>query len=105
MEHYLQLINDNLDTIVMVVGVVIAILRLTAWGKANKAALDAVTDAIEKTDAKEVKEKIKTIHDSLPAGASNALQDSVRTADDKKKTPTAVETLAEIAMVRPRQKP
>jgi len=105
MENYITLILNNLDTILVIIGAIIALIRLTAWGKANKEALDAVTAAIEKVDAKEVKEQVKTSHVKLPTGAANALQDSVRTVDEKKPSPSTIETIAEIAMVRPRQKP
>jgi len=105
MQTYIDLILDNWDTIAVIIGALVALIRMTAWGKANKAALDTVTNVIEQLDAKEVKEKINSIHGALPNGAANALQDSVRRVDKGKTAPSRTELLAEIAMVRPRQKP
>jgi hypothetical protein len=105
MKNYIGLILENLNTIMVIISALIALIRMTAWGRANQIALDTVTEAIEKLDAKEVKEKIKAIHDTLPDGAANALKDSVRKVDKDKVTPSAIEMIAEIAMIRPRQKP
>lgn len=105
MQDYIKIVLENWDTIMVIIGAIIALIRLTAWGKANKAALDTVTEAIEQLDAKEVKEKVDNLHGALPKGAANALQDSVRKVDKSKTPPSRAESLAEIAMVRPRQKP
>ena len=83
MENYITIIMENWDTIAVFIGSVIAIIRLTAWGKANKEALDTVTAAIEKVNAKEVKEQVKMAHAKLDSRSSNALQDSVRMVDKK----------------------
>ena len=66
----------------------ISILKLTAWGRSQARALDSVVSVIEGLDAGEVKDAIAERHESLPAGAKDALNDAVQTADPKKETPS-----------------
>lgn len=99
----LQTLFDNWGTILSIITVIIAIVRLTAWGKANKEALDNVVEAIETIDSKEVKEAVKASHKKLPTGSANALTNSVQKADSTKPTPGAVTYMADIAGVRARQ--
>lgn len=99
----LQIVLENWDTVITIIGAIIAIIRLTAWGKANKEALDTIVGAIEDINSAEVKEKVKSAHGNLNREASNALTDSVRRKDKNKTNPGVASYVADVAGVRPRQ--
>lgn len=84
--EFINTILEHWETILAIVGGLIAIVRLTAWGKANKEALDKVTEVVEQVDAKEVKASVQESQDKLGKLSSNALSDSVRKADKKKES-------------------
>ena len=67
---------------------IIAVLKLTAWGRSQASALDSVVRVIEGLDATDVKDAVARQHETLPAGAKDALGDAVATADPKKETPS-----------------
>lgn len=78
---------DNQETILAFIGVVFALLRATAWGRANKAALEAVSQVIEESGVKELKKKVAEEQQKLDPAASDALQAAVSTVDPGKETP------------------
>jgi len=75
---------ENREVLLAFILSLIAIIKLTAWGKAQSAALDAVVGVIERIGAREVKREVAMAQMSLPAGAKDALKDSVAKADPKK---------------------
>lgn len=77
-------ILENREVIVAFILSLIAVIKLTTWGKAQAAALDAVVGVIERIGAREVKREVAMAQMSLPAGAKDALKDSVAKADPKK---------------------
>lgn len=87
----MQLITDllrfffgNLDIILGAVLPIIAVLKLTSWGRANAEALRAAALVIEELGAKEVKEAIASKESGLTDVAKDVLQDAVSTVDPKK---------------------
>ena len=64
----------------------IAILKLTSWGRSQSAALDAVIDTIERVGDKKVKTGVAAHEDHLKSGARDALHYAVSKSDPKKKT-------------------
>ena len=71
----------------------LGLVKLTAWGRSQAAALDAVVHVIEGLDASEVKGAVAAKQESLPAGAKDAIKDAVFTADPKKPTPGLAERI------------
>jgi len=82
-------ILENREVLVTFVISLIAIIKLTAWGKAQAAALDTVVSVIERMGARDVKAAVAQREISLSDAAKDALQDSVAKAD-KKKNPVTV---------------
>jgi len=60
------------------------IIKLTAWGRAQATALDAVIGVIERLGAGNVKNSVARTESSLSGAAKDALTDSVAKADPKK---------------------
>ncbi len=65
------------------------IIRLTAWGRAQAAALDAVIGVVERLGAVDVKTGVAGTQKRLGDAAKDAITDSVAKADPKK-TPKAI---------------
>lgn len=64
------------------------IIKLTAWGRAQAAALDAVIGVIERLGAGNVKSSVARTESNLSGAAKDALTDSVAKADPKKTQPS-----------------
>jgi hypothetical protein len=79
-----RFILDNREVLTAFVVALIAVIKLTAWGKAQAAALDAVVGVIERVGAHEVKTGVARTEYGLTAAAKDALRDSVAKADQKK---------------------
>ena len=62
----------------------IALLKLTAWGRAQSAALDAVVGVIERVGDKKIKTDIATREAHLQRAVKDALRDAVAKVDPKK---------------------
>ncbi len=67
----------------------LTIIRLTAWGRAQAAALDAVIGVVERLGAADVKTGVTGTQKRLGDAAKDAITDSVAKADPKK-APKAV---------------
>ena len=68
----------------------LTIIRLTAWGRAQAAALDTVIGVIERVKAGEVKSSVAAIEKRLSDAAKDAIRDSVAKADPKKTPKTVI---------------
>lgn len=68
----------------------LAIIKLTAWGKAQAAALDSVIGVIERLGANDVKAGVARTEAAIPQAAKDAIRDSVAKADPKKTPLSAV---------------
>ena len=86
----ISFVSDNRDLFITLVGSLLAIIKLTAWGKAKAAALDTVTTVVEQLRATDVKNAIAAKEAELTAGALDALQVSVAKADPNKTVPGPV---------------
>ena len=80
-------VSDNRDLFITLVGSLLAIIKLTAWGRAKSAALDAVTGVVERLGAANVKQAVAAKETGLAAGALDALQVSVAKVDPGKDVP------------------
>lgn len=83
-DQILRFVLENREVLVAFVVSLIAVVKLTTWGKAQAAALDAVVGVIERMGVGEVKTAVARTETALPAAAKDALKDSVAKADPKK---------------------
>ena len=79
-----RFILDNREVLTAFLVALIAVIKLTAWGKAQATALDTVVGVIERMGVHEVKTAVAKTQTSLSAAAKDALRDSVAKADPKK---------------------
>lgn len=94
--HLLNIVLSNWEVIMSVLLLMASALRLTAWGKANKEALDAVVSAIEEHDREEIeelKQRVQQKQNEMKTESAGALERSVRRASPDKQTPTRTEEL------------
>jgi len=80
-------VSDNRDLFITLVGSLLAVIKLTSWGRAKAAALDTVTTVVEQLRATDVKKAVAAKEAELTAGALDALQVSVAKADPNKDVP------------------
>lgn len=81
---------ENKEVLGTFVIALIAVIKLTAWGKAQAAALDVITGIIERIGAGEIKSRVAQAEADLSAAAKDAIQNSVAKADPKKTPESAV---------------
>jgi hypothetical protein len=86
-DEVVRFVLENREVLVAFLVALIAVVKLTAWGKAQAAALDAVVGVIERIGAHEVKSGVARKEYGLAAAAKDALRDSVAKADPKKSPP------------------
>lgn len=85
--HFNQIIPfilENRELFVTFIVTLVAIIKLTAWGKAQAAALDSVIGVIERLGASDVKREVSTAKKQLSGAVKDAILDSVAKADPKK---------------------
>lgn len=83
-DQIVKFLLENREVLVTFVVSLIAVIKLTAWGKAQARALDTVVGVIERVGATQVKTAVAGTQSKLPAAAQDALKDSVAKADPKK---------------------
>jgi hypothetical protein len=83
----ISFVSDNRELFITLLGSILAIIKLTAWGKAKAEALDTVIAVIERAGANVVKSGVAAKEAQLTAGALDALHVSVAKADPKKTVP------------------
>jgi hypothetical protein len=84
MNDILEFAIENKDVLITFVIALVAVIRLTTWGKAQAAALDTVVAVIERLGAGNVKLRVANSMYALSGGAQDAIADSVARADPKK---------------------
>jgi hypothetical protein len=89
-DQIVRFVVENKEVFVTFVVSLVAVVKLTAWGKAQAAALDTVVGAIECLGADDVKSKVAMAEKRLAAAAKDALKDAVAKADAKKSPLSAV---------------
>jgi len=85
-----RFILDNREVLTAFLVALIAVVRLTAWGRAQALALDTVIGVIERVGAGEVKSGVAGTEKKLPDAAKDAIRDSVAKADPKKTPKTII---------------
>lgn len=96
---------NHYDLFLTLLGAILAIVRVTAWGAANAKALQVVTGAIElmsgkgsesgparaATSATEIKQAVASEERKLPAAVADALRDAVAVVDPAKTPATPMQ--------------
>ena len=82
--HLIDLVLANKELSAALILAVIAVLKLTAWGKANAKALEVVVQVIEGLELIEAKARVAATEPKLSTGAQDALQNAVAKVDPKK---------------------
>lgn len=98
MKDIIHWVIENQEFLYVIAGLLVGILRMTVWGKSNKAALDFVTEQIETHQDPAIKAKIKDGMGQLKSNTVDALTDAVDKADPKKETPSAKKIIAREAL-------
>jgi hypothetical protein len=88
--NVMEFLNTNREVLIGLVLSVIAVIKLTSWGRAKASALDAVIGVIERLGASNVKQAVAAQEKRLTAGALDALKTSVAKADPKQTVPGPV---------------
>jgi hypothetical protein len=84
----IRFITENRETLITFIIAMVAVIKLTVWGKAQALALDTVVGVIEGLGAREVKSGVSDASGDLSVGAQAAISDSVSKADPKKESPS-----------------
>lgn len=79
---------ENKDVLITFIISLVAVIKLTAWGKSQASALDAVVGIIEQLGARSVKLGVAGSMCNLSESAQDAIADSVAKADPKKESPS-----------------
>lgn len=97
LDQIIKTIVENREVVAAFLVSLTAIIKLTAWGKAQASALDTVTGIIERIGAGEIKSRVAQAEADLSAAAKDAIQNSVAKVDPKK-TPdgAAVQLLKQV---------
>lgn len=104
---FLAWFSANADALAGLAIVLATVAKLTAWGRANKAALDGVVAAIETARPKEgrvVKARVRGEALGLSPAARDALEDAVARADVQKPTPSPARVVLREARRLPRRR-
>jgi len=86
----IRFIADHREVLITFLVALMAVVKLTAWGKSQALALDTVVGVIEGLGAGDVKSGVSDATGDLSSGAQNAINDSVAKADPKKESPSLV---------------
>jgi len=92
-EQILTFILSQKELIGTLIATLLAIFKLTSWGRAKAAALDTVIGVIERLGAKEIKTGVAGQESRLSTAAQDALRQAVAKVDPKKKAAGPVTTV------------
>ena len=90
MNGLLEFLTANKEVLLALAASVIAVIKLTSWGKSKANALDTVTRVIEQLGASNVKRAVAAQEAKMRLGALDALKTSVAKADQKQPLPGPV---------------
>jgi len=76
-------VMENWGALLTLVLALIAVVKVTAWGRANAAALQLIINVIEQLQLRTVKQEVARQQETLPAIAQDAITDAVAVADTK----------------------
>ena len=85
-----RFILDNREVLAAFVVALIAVVKLTAWGRAQALALDTVVGVIERLGASDVKREVSRTELNVSDSTKDAIRDSVSKADPKKTPKTVI---------------
>lgn len=88
LSEMVRFLTENREVLIAFILSLIAVIKLTAWGKAQAAALDTVVGVVEELGISNVKRAVSNAAGELTAGAQDAISDSVAKVDPKKKSPS-----------------
>lgn len=83
-EQILTFILNHKELIATLIVTLLTVIKLTTWGQAKAAALEAVIGVIERVGAKEVKTGVAGQELKLDTAAQDALRHAVAKVDPKK---------------------
>ena len=83
-DQVVQFVVENREVLITFAVSLVAVVKLTAWGKAQTVALDAVVGVIERLCARHVKAGVSVAETDLSSAAKDALRDAVARVDTKK---------------------
>lgn len=83
-DQVVKLVVENRDILITFVVSLVAVVKLTAWGKAQATALDTIVGAVESLEADNVKTTVAAAERKLAEAARDAIKDAVAKADAKK---------------------
>ena len=80
----ISFLMENREVLITFIVALIAVIKLTAWGRAQAKALDTIVGVVERAGASELKSQVAFQQMRLSPSASDAIKDSVAKADPKK---------------------
>lgn len=86
----IRFLIENREVLITFIIALIAVIKLTTWGKAQASALDAVVGVIEQLGLGNAKSAVSNAAGDLSSGAQDAISDSVAKADPKQTQPSLV---------------
>ena len=84
----IRFLIENREVLITFLIALVAVIKLTAWGRSQAQALDTLVGVIEGLGARTVKAGVSDASDDLSQGIQDAISDSVAKVDPKKKSPT-----------------
>ena len=72
---------DNWEVLLTFLLALIAVVKVTAWGRANAAALQLIIEIIEQLQLRTVKQEVASRQGALPPIVQDAITDAVAVAD------------------------
>ena len=90
MSGLMEFLTTNKEVLLALAASVVAVIKLTAWGKSKAHALDTVVRVIEQLGASNVKRAVAAQEKKMTLGALDALKTSVAKADTKHPLPGPV---------------
>lgn len=79
----LSFVIEHWGVLLTFVLALIAVVKVTAWGRANAAALQLIIEVIEQLQLRTVKQEVANRQEGLPEIAQDAITDAVAVADAK----------------------
>lgn len=81
----LSFVIEHWGVLLTFVLALIAVVKVTAWGRANAAALQLIIDIIEQLQLRTVKQEVASRQTALPSIVQDVITDAVAVADAKQK--------------------
>jgi hypothetical protein len=89
---------DNWEAMIAFAGIIVSVIRLTKWGRANEKALVQVMQTVEHFDAKHIKAEVAAA--DVPPAVRKAIEHGTNVVDPKKMPDPARRRLLQILLSR-----